>query len=349
MRLLGLVLLLGTAALPRPGSAAIAVEVYADRTMFESRLGASVQVVDFDDVTTTSPSDIVGFAADRYAVTKGVVITGKQGQYVSQTWTFPSDFGNPPSAPNSYAPGPMSTAQDAGGHETDVTFVSGVGSTAVAGFGCIFIDADYPQSGPSGLEIYDTSDAQLATEGPVSGPNGSKVFRGLVTVDDQTNQPVAAIARVRVVNGDEWPPRDVDEGVVLDDFVFGPIAGGTTTTTLPGGGCDVAPTFDSITCRLAALATAVGAATDLGRLKPGLGNTVQKARAKVAKAQGYVAASKAKQAKTQLKKAGKRLRSFAHKLASRSARKIVPEPTRTALAGAANLTAPDVASLAGSL
>src|SRR5688572_27133596 len=51
--------------------------------------------------------------------------------------------------------------------------------------------------------------------------------------------------------------------------------GGETpsTTTLPQAGCGVpAPTFENIDCRLDELVAMVQAASDLGRLKPGLVN-----------------------------------------------------------------------------
>lgn len=235
LRLPHLLLLLSALLVPPAGraAAAVGVEEYSDRAAFEARLAGDVRIVDFDDVETSGDA-AVPFAADRYAATKGIVITGTDGQYASRTFTFPRDF-NPSSPPNMYAPGPISTSpSDPGGHDTDVTFVAGGLPALVAGFGAVFIDADYPDYGPSSLAVFDAGDAQLAISIPIVGPNASRRFRGWVTVDGATGQPVAAIARAHVVNGSEWPPRDIDDGVPLDDFVFGaPVAATPTTTTLP--------------------------------------------------------------------------------------------------------------------
>jgi hypothetical protein len=139
-------------------AAAILVEEFTDRGSFEARLEGTARVVDFDDIPTSPDGTPVAFEADRYAATRGIVITGTNGQYVSQTFTFPYDF-PPSSPPNMYAPGPMgSPPGDLGGHDTDVTFVAGERAALATGFGAVFIDADYPGEGPSSLAIFDAAD-----------------------------------------------------------------------------------------------------------------------------------------------------------------------------------------------
>jgi hypothetical protein len=200
----------------------VTVETFTDRAAFEARLG-TVSVVDFDDIDT-SASDPVAFDADRYAASTGMVITGEGGQYVSRSFTFPSDF-TPTSPPNLYAPGPVG---EDGANDTDVTFVSGGAPTLVAGFGAVFVDADFPGIQESGIAIFDAANQELAAR-TIDGGDGSQLFLGLVTVDEESGQPVAAIRRAHVVSGSEWPARDVGEGVALDDFV----SGGAATVVLP--------------------------------------------------------------------------------------------------------------------
>ena len=90
----------------------------------------------------------------------------------------------------------------------------------LAGFGAVFIDADYPRLGPSYLEAFDSAGKLLGTTGTISGPNASQLFRGVIAVDVGRGKPVPDIAKVRIVSGPEWPPVAVWEAVVLDDFVF---------------------------------------------------------------------------------------------------------------------------------
>jgi hypothetical protein len=211
--------------MPFAASAATVVETYTARAAFEARLGI-VRVVDFDDVDETD-SGPTPFAADRYAATLGIVITGEGGQYASRDFGFPDDF-VAVSAPNMYAPGPVdNTAQ--GANETTVTFSAGASPALVAGFGAAFVDPDDPGSG------FTVRDPLGATLGSVFVPaaDGSTLFRGIVTVDDLTNEPVAAIARVDVVSGTAWPENLAADGVPLDDFVFAmpvPVEPSTTTT-----------------------------------------------------------------------------------------------------------------------
>lgn len=208
--------------------AAIVTEVYTDRAAFEARLGGNVAVVDFDDVDT-SVADPVPFDADRYAATAGMVITGEGGQYASRDFGFPGDFPHT-SLPNLYAPGPVGAD---GANDTDVTFVSGGGPALVTGFGALVIDADFPEIGESSLAVFDAADRLLASE-VVSGPDGSQLFRGIVTVDDQTGEPVPAIRRAHLVNGTEWPANDVGDDVALDDFVAGTVTAAIAGTPIAG-------------------------------------------------------------------------------------------------------------------
>jgi len=119
----------------------------------------------------------------------------------------------------------------------------------------------------------------------------------------------------------------------------------STTTTLPTG-CPQAPTFASILCLLDELAADVQNASDLGRLKNGLANALAKAKKQAQKA---ASAGTGKVAKTQAKKTAKTLGSFEHKLASRSARKIIPQATRDALRSASALIRSELDTLRGSL
>jgi hypothetical protein len=93
----------------------------------------------------------------------------------------------------------------------------------VAGFGAVFVDADFPGLGPSSLTVLDAQGQFLFEIDSISGSNGSQLFRGIVAVDEGSNQPVALIGMIgsaQLVSGSEWPDVDVNEGVVLDDFVF---------------------------------------------------------------------------------------------------------------------------------
>jgi hypothetical protein len=118
----------------------------------------------------------------------------------------------------------------------------------------------------------------------------------------------------------------------------------TTTTTLEG--CAVGATFASVLCRLDALIASVNAANDLGSAKTSLLNAVTKARGQ---AQAASTATKAKSQKAQLKKCAKSLQAFGHKLATKKAKKAIPQGTRDALAGEATAIRADVLALRGSL
>jgi tetratricopeptide (TPR) repeat protein len=200
-------------------------EVYTDRAAFDERLGGEVRVVDFDDVAT-GKTDAEPFAADRYKEKFGVVITGTDGQYAGRAFGYPADY-PPKSKPNSYAPGPKPGKGKAEGFTTRVTFAAGDNrdkAGAVAGFGAVFIDADYPNLGPCALTVHGAGGRVLAAERGFSGASGSQLFRGVVTVD-AGGKPVAAIRSVTLVNGNGWPASGSAEGVTLDDFAFGePVA-----------------------------------------------------------------------------------------------------------------------------
>ena len=215
---LGVLVLLGA---PLQAGAGTVIESYDKVNAFVARLGgpAAVQSVDFDDIPT-SGSDVVAFDADRYEASTGAVIRSltDEGQYVSRNFGRPEAF-RAFSLPNAYAPGPIASSPGSN-TTTVVTFTTGGAPGLVAGFGCYFIDADFPQAGPSSLTVFDEDGGLLADSGVIAGRNGSKLFRGFVAVDDATDMPVAAIGSVQTVSGNEWPYVNVSEGVVLDDFTF---------------------------------------------------------------------------------------------------------------------------------
>jgi tetratricopeptide (TPR) repeat protein len=202
----------------RTDTPGVLIEVYTDRAAFDARLGGPVTVVDFDDVDTAR-GDVAPFAADRYKEKLGVVVTGTDGQYAGRAFGYPGDY-PPRSGPNSYAPGPKNgPGRGEGGFETRVTFAAGGKPGAVAGFGCVFIDADYPRLGPCSLTVYGPGGKRLGAVPEFAGPSGSKLFRGVVTVD-AAGKPVAAVQKVVVQNGSGWPQSGAAEGVTLDDFAY---------------------------------------------------------------------------------------------------------------------------------
>src|SRR6185369_8584782 len=144
-------------------------------------------------------------------------------------------------------------------------------------------------------------------------------------------------------------------GIEVDHLQFGAVglAGSTTTspgtstttTTMLAGTCTIAPTYESILCRLDELIADVSQASDLGRLKQGIAQAVAKARKQVAKAEG----GSSKVAKNQLKKAAKSLDTFRHKLDSNNAKRLIPKPTRDGLRSRAADIRTDVNTLRGML
>lgn len=220
-------------ATPAVSAAAVTFEIFTDRTAFDTRLGGAVRVIDFDDVDTSSV-DPAPFTFHRYFFSDGVLIEGEDGQFASPSFGSPGDF-PPSSAPNTYAPGPISFVFGEGGNFTDLEFLEGLQYGAVAGVGVVFVDADYPGDGPSFLTVYDANGMQLATTGTVSGPDASHLFRGIVAIDDGTDQPTKVITLAYIQSGQGWPGNEDNEGVVLDDLVFGTPA---ATGDLPGEVCD---------------------------------------------------------------------------------------------------------------
>jgi hypothetical protein len=204
---------------PSIGRADVTFEFYTSRVAFENRLAGAVSVIDFDDVNT-SLVDPVAFGAERYLGSHGAIIRGatSQGQYASRGFGDPTFAGS--SSPNVYAPGPVSIVTGTNTTTWVTFFDTQEREGAVAGFGAVFIDADFPCCGPSSFTVFGVQDQQLFDSGTISGADGSKLFRGVVAVDEESDSPVRAIASVRLISGDEWPTVDVSEGVALDDFVF---------------------------------------------------------------------------------------------------------------------------------
>ena len=178
---------------------------------FESYLN-TILIVDFDDVNTSSEEPVL-IEADRYADSHKVYITGTDGQYVDDEFLWTSDY-NSTSGTNMYAPGPIEI--DGGGHTTNVHFKD---NDCAYGIGVMFIDADFPEIGPSGIEIFDSNSGLLEEISHFSSENGEAVFRGFVTLDEH-DIPVKAIASSRINNGNVWPTSSCCDGVVLDDLMF---------------------------------------------------------------------------------------------------------------------------------
>ncbi len=216
-----LAICVAAAVVSTPATAEILFEIYNSRPAFEARLNGDVSVIDFDDVDT-SGIDPRQFSANRYEATTGAIITGAtaEGQYTSRSFNDPAGF-PPTSSPNVYAPGPISVVVGTN-TTTVVTFRLGAFPGFVAGFGAVFIDADFPLLGASTLSVFDADDIQLATTGTISGTNASQLFRGIVAVDGDTDTPIRLIAMAELVSGNSWPTVETfdSEGVVLDDFVF---------------------------------------------------------------------------------------------------------------------------------
>ena len=190
------------------------VMLYESRIDFETALiHQSVNVIDFEDVDTSgaAPEPI---ETDRYLTSHGVYIIGEDGQYVDDEFEWTSDY-IPTSGTNMYAPGPI--AIDAGGHTTDVHFED---NHCAYGLGVMFIDADFPELGPSGIIVYDQDGGNLGATPAFASESGKAIFRGLITVDDN-GQPVKGIASGRITNGSVWPMSSCCDGVTLDDVMFG--------------------------------------------------------------------------------------------------------------------------------
>lgn len=196
----------------------ITFEIYTDRAAFEQRLAGATNYIDFDDITMAlePTSGIMAFESTRYE-SRGIIIAGGSGQYVSRTFGLPADF-NIPSQRNLYAPGPVD--QNPGVNRTDVKFVTASGGPGlICGFGLHFVDVDFRHQGPSSITLFDRNGRWLVAHDAFQSANRSIVFRGIVAVDS-TGTPTPIIARVRLINGSGWPGVDVLECVALDDFVF---------------------------------------------------------------------------------------------------------------------------------
>jgi hypothetical protein len=194
--------------------AKIRIEIYTDQAEFERRLGY-VQTVNFDDIRSTQPTDVVPFNADRYA-SQGIRIEGLSGQYVSGNFGLPADF-LPVSPPNLYAPGPV--GQNPGANSTEVTFTAKNRLGQVCGFGLKFVDVDFRNSCPSCIEVFDRHGNSIARHDAFTSANRMPVFRGIIAVD-RDGMMVPVIARVRLTNGTGWPGRDTGDCVAMDDFEF---------------------------------------------------------------------------------------------------------------------------------
>ena len=120
------------------------------------------------------------------------------------------------------------------------------------------------------------------------------------------------------------------------------IPGATTTTTIaPPGGCEVAATYASIECRLAALDALVKASA--GKLAPKLSKQLAKAIGGVQRA-AQPGTPERRVAKG-LRKAAHALRSYDKMLGSKKAKKTLDDGTRSSLQAAGAAIATDVASL----
>lgn len=198
----------------------VTVESFEDPDEFDSALAgfSCLVVVDFDDVDVDG-DDPVSIEEDRYLESHGVRIAGDGSQYVHTDFGLPDDFEDAPSEPNLFAPGPMADGADHGGSETEVTFsVDGVGA-GVAAFSAMFVDADRPQRGPSGMTVYAAGREELGEVMGIQSGSGGATFLGFVATDDE-GRPGPAIRQVDIVNGSEWVGLDQDEDVALDDFTF---------------------------------------------------------------------------------------------------------------------------------
>jgi hypothetical protein len=193
------------------------VAIVASLAAFTARLD-DVNEVDFDDIDGGGPSSHAWFGEERYRDSDGIVITGEDGQYVSEDFGWPADF-QPVSTMNSYAPGPVSTP-GGGGNTTVVTFREGTAEALTTGFGLWFIDPDYAGDAPCTLAVFDTTGQRIGLVTGIETGDGEHTFRGIVMIDEATGQPARVIARVRIVNGEGWPGGVDNEGVSLDNFTF---------------------------------------------------------------------------------------------------------------------------------
>jgi len=138
--------------------------------------------------------------------------------------------------------------------------------------------------------------------------------------------PVNAIVQI---GGVGFPPPSATTTTTSTTTTSSKPQGSTTSTTLsPGCTGAPAPTFESIICRLDALAASVQAASDLGATQTPLLNGVNAA---LSKTQAGNTASSRKKASNALKKAARKMIDFGHRLRSLRSRKKIPEATRAGL------------------
>jgi hypothetical protein len=197
----------------------VVIHTYSTPAAFKKALaGFPVKTVNFDGIKT-GKKDLASFSPNKYRSSAGMIIKGQGGQYVSRAFRLPGDF-KPVSKRNMYAPGPVAWT-GLGGYLTDVTFSAGNAPVLAAGFGCYFIDADYPADGPASFTVYDAADAALGGTGVVVTTNAAHKFVGLVAVDSVSGLPVPTFARVHINSGQGWLGNNNNEGVALDNFMVG--------------------------------------------------------------------------------------------------------------------------------
>ncbi|MDZ4753624.1 MAG: hypothetical protein SGJ11_03915 [Phycisphaerae bacterium] len=205
-------------------TAAVTTMVYTDRALFEAALASKTNTINFDCVPS-SGDDVESIPSDAFLFTHGATVAGKgseAGQYVSRTFTFPSDFA-PSSRPNAFAPGPKLAANaPVSKPTTHVAFPRATTDGCVAGFGAVFIDVDFASQAVSSLTIANQTGDVVSMVVLPNAPSGRGQFRGVITFD-ANGSPTPAIAGADMVTGNVFATQPVGEGVVLDDFVFGSV------------------------------------------------------------------------------------------------------------------------------
>ncbi len=131
---------------------------------------------------------------------------------------------------------------------------------------------------------------------------------------------------------------------------IGAFEGTVTTTTLPPSGCERAPTFPSIDCRLDVLIGAIGQAQNLKKLQAPLLKGVMRAKKQKEDAERLVGQRRVRPAKSALKHAIRSMISVGFRLRSLTARKTIQPPsTRTGLLDMATPIQQDMKMLLKSL
>jgi hypothetical protein len=196
------------------------VDSFFDRDEYENALAgfSCLLNVDFEDVDVPG-DEPVAIEADRYLASHFVRIEGDGSQYVHTDFGLPNDFPEAPSGNNLFAPGPIAEGSDPGGFETSVTFVRDDTVAGVAAFSAVFVDADRPEQGESGIAVMGRGGNILAEETGFSGDNASQIFVGFVA-RDADGRPGPGIIQVEINNGSEWVGLNDAEDVALDDLSF---------------------------------------------------------------------------------------------------------------------------------